>query len=661
MKFKVGLFMLCVILFSSQLGLSQPIKTISIDASNDFDATNEFPSDDPDNDSGFGTNNEIRGIYLTWDLEYLYIGMDYTLEDEKSFILYIDTDEVRTGETNFMNGSGYTGAFQANVTTDTDIDVMIALFNPSGNGADGSLNLYRVNDNSTTTLTISSSNAGGAGSGNFNYFSEIRIEWTGANGIYTSSIPNNATIKIGAAGREKESGGFSRDIFDATGTHDFVTAGTQNFATASDFAAITVADANGNILSGRKTTDNTELGNTSTVASFSFTADGALGEWNHNSEFIGKGRNTSGSETDVHYYVTWDNSNVYAGFAGIGSPASDKFNLAIDVNPNVVDDDMSMFAGVTFAGATNPKFEPDYIYQFSNNVLTYYQSSGSGWDGGTASSGAKSFNGNIVEFSFPKTEIGSPGGSVGIYMWLANSSDQDYNILGFKGDGSNYHSSTPDNTSNSSPAIASELGWLGNVFCQTGIDVNDNIKQDAALPIDLVFFRAITNFNSIELQWQTNFEFQNDRFHIERKVENGDWKVIGEVFGRGNSYESLDYNFHDENPIEGGNYYRLKQIDFDGSYNYSKVVFVNYSELQEVLIYPNPLRNSMTIQFEKEIEHTLDIQILSVDGKIMRLVESEYYHRELQIDLTDLKVGMYFLKIQSDNGGVWNERFLKLE
>ncbi|MCS6833380.1 MAG: T9SS type A sorting domain-containing protein [Flammeovirgaceae bacterium] len=112
------------------------------------------------------------------------------------------------------------------------------------------------------------------------------------------------------------------------------------------------------------------------------------------------------------------------------------------------------------------------------------------------------------------------------------------------------------------------------------------------LPVILVSFSAKVAGNAVKLFWQTAKEYNNERFEIERSSNGMDFEKIGEVKGAGTTNLLTNYVFVDEKPFNNLSYYRLKQIDTDGHYEYSRVVFVNLNEKAEIKgIYPNPTYN----------------------------------------------------------------------
>ncbi len=101
--------------------------------------------------------------------------------------------------------------------------------------------------------------------------------------------------------------------------------------------------------------------------------------------------------------------------------------------------------------------------------------------------------------------------------------------------------------------------------------------ENSPLPIDLLNFSAKLLNGEIELGWATAAEINNDYFTIERSNDGNKWEVIGYVQGAGNSNHVIHYDYTDQNPLEGVNYYRLKQTDFDGKYEYFSPVAVHFT------------------------------------------------------------------------------------
>ena len=192
----------------------------------------------------------------------------------------------------------------------------------------------------------------------------------------------------------------------------------------------------------------------------------------------------------------------------------------------------------------------------------------------------------------------------------------------------------------------------------------DGTKCDAALPVELSSFSAIIKGNKVELNWQTATEVNNYGFEIERSVV-GDqrsanaaadsWTKIGFENGHGNSNSVKEYSFTDK-PNGGAKFkYRLKQIDNDGKYEYSKEIEVDLITPNEFSLsqnYPNPFNPSTTIKFGLPKTSNVKLELFNILGeKIETLIDKEmeagYHNYQLSIVNYQLTSGVYFYKIEA--------------
>lgn len=158
------------------------------------------------------------------------------------------------------------------------------------------------------------------------------------------------------------------------------------------------------------------------------------------------------------------------------------------------------------------------------------------------------------------------------------------------------------------------------------------------LPVTLVHFTAKRRDNSIKLDWRTSEESSNQGFEIERGQEGGNWEKIGFVDGNGTTKESNAYSFLDLNPLPGMNYYRLRQLDFDGKVEFSRIVDVRMDDGKVVKIYPNPTTGIMHIEGAGPA-----VKILDMLGRpVMNRTISDR-----KIDISNLPGGLYIMSVVS--------------
>ncbi len=148
---------------------------------------------------------------------------------------------------------------------------------------------------------------------------------------------------------------------------------------------------------------------------------------------------------------------------------------------------------------------------------------------------------------------------------------------------------------------------------------------DLTIPVELAAFTAVPGRNMVTLTWSTATETNNQGFEIERKFKNVDWVNIGFIEGNGTTTEIQNYQFIDDyslTPYEGTVLYRLKQIDFNGTYDYSKQIAVNLTiapdETSVSQNYPNPFNPSTTIEYSLAAESNVTILIYNSIGEVIQ-------------------------------------------
>lgn len=188
------------------------------------------------------------------------------------------------------------------------------------------------------------------------------------------------------------------------------------------------------------------------------------------------------------------------------------------------------------------------------------------------------------------------------------------------------------------PTLPAGLGWN---LSYNANSVVLNIVPNAPTPITLIEFGVQEKEKKAYLNWTTAQETNNQGFEIERSSNGVDFKNIGFVQGQGNSSELNNYSFIDEEPLSGINYYRLKQLDHDGQYEYSPIKKVTIELTRPITIYPNPATNVLYVQGAKS---SATYAIYNLTG---RLVQTSNVHEH--INVSQLKTGLYIIKITQAN------------
>jgi hypothetical protein len=208
---------------------------------------------------------------------------------------------------------------------------------------------------------------------------------------------------------------------------------------------------------------------------------------------------------------------------------------------------------------------------------------------------------------------------------------------------------------------------LGADVCADTVIINGTYSGNgticnSSIPVELVSFNASVANNKVDLNWKTVTEVNNFGFEIERASSKTTfslmWKKIGFVEGSGNTTEPKDYKFTDSKPTGGNKFqYRLKQIDYDGKFEYSNIVEINIviDKFELSQNYPNPFNPSTKINYS--IPSNANDQMSSVILKVYDILGNEVITLineekaagvyEIEFDATEIPSGVYFYRLQA--------------
>lgn len=197
----------------------------------------------------------------------------------------------------------------------------------------------------------------------------------------------------------------------------------------------------------------------------------------------------------------------------------------------------------------------------------------------------------------------------------------------------------------------SATGSGGTFRISTSLNVNGTLP----LPITLISFTGQNNNGQSLLNWQTTSESNFSHFEVMRSFDAKGFETIGRIEGKGSESDRSDYRFVDERPKPGNNYYKLKQVDLDGTEEFSKIINVSSSDYAEVLVYPNPGFDEISLRnIEKEEIET--IQIRNKSGRLLKIRGNE----SLSIKIGDLSDSNLILEIRLKNGSSITKNIIKL-
>ncbi len=200
-------------------------------------------------------------------------------------------------------------------------------------------------------------------------------------------------------------------------------------------------------------------------------------------------------------------------------------------------------------------------------------------------------------------------------------------------------------------------GQPGSPFSFAEINGAGGVSIFGLLPVELIRFEGKQKNESVHLSWRTASEVGNDYFLVEHSVDGRRFEALSKIAGAGNSEVVLDYDFVHKTPRPGVNYYRLRQVDYDGHSTVSAAIAVRFRAGDErITLFPNPAVDRFTIVLENETE-TPVFRLLNALGQEVELrVENNNPAFEIRLP-AQLPGGFYFLCIERSGG---ERRFTEL-
>lgn len=178
----------------------------------------------------------------------------------------------------------------------------------------------------------------------------------------------------------------------------------------------------------------------------------------------------------------------------------------------------------------------------------------------------------------------------------------------------------------------------------------------STLPVTLLSFIVEDATDQVNVFWSTANEKDNDFFSIERSHDGKEFEVIGKVNGNGNSLEVLKYSYTDYNPVSGRSYYRLKQTDYDGEFEYFEIATVNrkstVEEFKIISVGPNPFADQFSINFYAESDGTVEMHLINTKGEQVateRFEASAGYNQYQFTEGHKLPKDIYFLRAMQNS------------
>lgn len=234
-----------------------------------------------------------------------------------------------------------------------------------------------------------------------------------------------------------------------------------------------------------------------------------------------------------------------------------------------------------------------------------------------------------------------------------NNKSVSVNFTGFNANGATFVENAVKNS-----LTTQNLTWSGSsrTFTMPSESVTFWTFSSAVLPITYLSpLSADAVAEGILLRWTTALEKNNAFFEVERSQNGVDFEKIANIKGQNNYSQSKQYSFLDKKPYENQNYYRLRQTDTDGRFDYSNIVVVSKEATIPIGISPNPIDEFLKINtFNQKIQH---LTILNANGQIIQHFENL---ENDEINVQFLEKGMYFLEVKMEHQQKEIRKFIKL-
>lgn len=177
--------------------------------------------------------------------------------------------------------------------------------------------------------------------------------------------------------------------------------------------------------------------------------------------------------------------------------------------------------------------------------------------------------------------------------------------------------------------------------------------NNTALPVTWNAFTITSTSTTKTVNWSTASELNNSHFEIERATGNGQFYTIGKVNGNGTTQTITNYTFADAEPLTSISYYRIKQIDYNGDFDYSKTIKVDGSNDAPIKVWPTVLKNNSSTLTINNVSENANFKMIDANGKIVNglnssISSSETVTLSLQNNYNNLS-GFYFLFITDNN------------
>ncbi len=209
--------------------------------------------------------------------------------------------------------------------------------------------------------------------------------------------------------------------------------------------------------------------------------------------------------------------------------------------------------------------------------------------------------------------------------------------------------------------------WECTDVCGNTETYTQEIIVTPTTPVEMTYFEGRAKQCSAALEWETASEEQNDYFMVEHSFDGRTFNSIGIVKGHGTTSVVQNYTFEHENVRQNLNHYRLKQVDYDGTFAYSDIVSVNsncYKEERGITsIFPNPTTGEVKVKFYMENAQDVELIISDMMGRTITSsnIQLNQGNNLFDINMTDQKSGIYFIQMKNEGWKSQTFKIIKLD
>lgn len=265
----------------------------------------------------------------------------------------------------------------------------------------------------------------------------------------------------------------------------------------------------------------------------------------------------------------------------------------------------------------------------------------------------------------PSINVGTSAVTVGDFTTLLTTINQDLVLGGYPETWTEYTVQLSGITGSTTGRVAFRYFVTdggSNGYSSYYIGLDDVSFTPGTLSANFLNFDGAVKDNSVLLNWSTSDELNNKGFDVERSTNSQDFSAIGFVKGTGTTGNKSNYNFTDGNKFLSGNiYYRLKQIDLNGNYRYSKIIQVNIQNTFKWGIYPNPVVTDSWLQLQLAETSKVSVQLVTANGSILQSVDKGLLQPgtySVPLNLNNAAKGTYFARLIV-NGKTYSQTIIK--